>query len=620
MKGMNFCMCGIAGWINIKDNITYEKEIIHRMTDKLLPRGPDATGYWYSTHALLGHQRLAIIDPSGGVQPMVEHKGDNTYVIIYNGELYNTEELRNELKSKGYLFRTTSDTEVLLKSFVEWGPGCSEKINGIYAFAVWDEKERSLFLCRDRFGVKPLFYAVRKDTFIFASELKSILAHPMVEPEVDNEGLAEVFALGPARTPGHGVFKNVYELKPAHYLTYNSAGIQTKRYWALESYPHTDSIEKTIDTLKELVVDSIERQLVSDVPVCTFLSGGLDSSAITAVSSNHFRHNMGIQLHTYSIDYIDNELYFKASNFQPNSDAPWVKLMSEKFNTFHHFVKFDTPQLVEALEYAVEARDLPGMADIDSSLWLFCREVRKNAKVALSGECADEIFGGYPWFHREEMLYSNTFPWSRDIETRLCILSGDLKEIIQAEKYIARRYEETLDEVPYLPGEKGLEKRRREMFYLNITWFMSNLLDRKDRMSMASGLEVRVPFCDHRLVQYVWNIPWEIKMYGGREKGILREALKGILPNEIIYRKKSPYPKTHNPSYEAMIVKKVLEIVNDSNSPIQPLIDKNVILNLVESKSDYGKPWFGQLMAKPQLLAYLVQVDIWLRKYNIRLV
>jgi len=235
MKGMNFCMCGIAGWINIKDNITYEKEIIHRMTDKLLPRGPDATGYWYSTHALLGHQRLAIIDPSGGVQPMVEHKGDNTYVIIYNGELYNTEELRNELKSKGYLFRTTSDTEVLLKSFVEWGPGCSEKINGIYAFAVWDEKERSLFLCRDRFGVKPLFYAVRKDTFIFASELKSILAHPMVEPEVDNEGLAEVFALGPARTPGHGVFKNVYELKPAHYLTYNSAGIQTERYWALES-------------------------------------------------------------------------------------------------------------------------------------------------------------------------------------------------------------------------------------------------------------------------------------------------------------------------------------------------------------------------------------------------
>lgn len=613
-------MCGIAGWIDLKENLSTQQKIVEAMAETLTYRGPDASGVWVSPHALIAHRRLIVVDPSGGSQPMVRQRGGYKYVITYNGELYNTADLRKELESRGHVFLSNSDTEVLLVSYIEWGPECVEHLNGIYAFGVWSEKDQSLFLARDRFGVKPLFYAQHGSSLIFGSELKAILAHPLIKPEVDTEGLAEVFSLGPARTPGHGVFKGVSEVKPACCILYDSNGVHMRKYWSLGSYPHEDSLEDTIEKLSVLVKDAVVRQLVADVPVCTFLSGGLDSSAITAIAANHFRMTGRGQLHTYSIDYVDNDLYFKPSAFQPNSDAPWVKRMSEEFNTCHHYIKFDTPQLVESLIASVNARDLPGMADVDSSLWLFCREIKKNATVALSGECADEVFGGYPWFHREELLNAGTFPWARSLQERTKVLSQELIERIKPEEYVNRRYLETIEEVPRLPGENPLEVRRREMFYLNITWFMTTLLDRKDRMSMASGLEVRVPYCDHRLVQYVWNIPWEMKMLGGREKGLLRRALEGILPDDVLYRKKSPYPKTHNPSYEKAVKKWMLEILSDCSSPVKPLIDVKAARTLAESESDYGKPWFGQLMATPQMFAYLIQVDAWLRKYGVRIV
>lgn len=612
-------MCGIAGWINLKEDLSAEGNVIEEMCKMLYNRGPDASGTWVSNHALIGHRRLIVIDPEGGAQPMVRQKGEYSYVITYNGELYNIVDLRKELESRGHVFKSSSDTEVLLTSYIEWGPGCVDHLNGIYAFGIWNEKDKSLFLARDRFGVKPLFYTIKGDSIIFASEIKALLAHPLVEPEVDMEGLAEIFNLGPARTPGHGVFKGIYEVKPSHYLLYNNMGIYVKKYWSLESRPHEDTIEDTLQTLSELIKDAIERQLVSDVPLCTLLSGGLDSSAISSISSTYFRANGRGQLNTYSIDYIGNELYFKPSKFQPNPDTPWVKRMSNEINSNHHFIKFDTPQLTESLLSAVDARDLPGMADIDSSLWLFCKEIQKDFTVALSGECADEIFGGYPWFHREDLMNANTFPWAQNLNERIRVLSPEVVEAIKPEEYIQRRYTETLEEVPRLPGEKGVDARRRELFYLNITWFMTTLLDRKDRMSMAHGLEVRVPYCDHRLVQYVWNIPWSIKMYGGREKGILRQALKGVLPNDVLFRKKSPYPKTHNPSYESTVKKWLMEILNNSNSPLLPLVNKKSIQLLAESKPDYGKPWFGQLMATPQMFAYLIQVDYWLKKYRVKL-
>ena len=613
-------MCGITGWIDLKNDLTSQYPALEKMSATLQRRGPDASGAWISPHALIAHRRLTVVDPAGGSQPMIRSAGGWKYVITYNGELYNTMELRHELENRGHHFLSNSDTEVLLISYIEWDPACVDHLNGIYAYGIWSEKDSSLFLARDRFGVKPLFYTLRDSSLIFASELKALLAHPMVKPEVGIEGLAEIFALGPARTPGAGIFRNVSELKPAHYILFDSEGINIRRYWQLESRHHTDDLEVTRGTVKELVVDSIQRQFVSDVPVCTFLSGGLDSSAITALAARWFDKRAVKPLHTFSIDYRDNDKFFVPSLYQPDSDAPWVKRMSEEFGTTHHYITVDTDQVVDALEDAVEARDLPGMADIDSSLWLFCKEVKKEATVALSGECADEVFGGYPWFHHEKLMNAGTFPWSTDPGIRASIMSGDLVEAIRPAEYTAMRYAETLKEVPRLPGESPLEARRRELFYLNFTWFMQTLLDRKDRMSMANGLEVRVPYCDHRLVQYVWNIPWEKKMLDGREKGLLRKALEGVLPEDVLYRKKSPYPKTHNPAYEKAVKNRLSEVMHDPASPLLPLINRNTVNARLSEMSDIAKPWFGQLMAQPQLYAWLLQIDIWMRKYRVSLV
>ncbi|MDP4180777.1 MAG: asparagine synthase (glutamine-hydrolyzing) [Bacillota bacterium] len=613
-------MCGIAGWVNLKDDINQYEEILDRMTAKLSQRGPDDLGKWISNHALIGHRRLVVVDPAGGSQPMVRTREGHQFIITYNGELYNTLDLRKELELRGHKFYSNSDTEVLLVSYIEWGPDCVEHLNGIYAFGVWDEESQSLFLARDRFGVKPLFYAQRGNSLIFGSELKVLLANDLIKPEIDKDGLSEIFALGPARTPGHGVFKGVYEVKPAHSIFHNSNGTIVRKYWALESFEHQDSIEDTLSKVRELVYDAITRQLVADVPVCTFLSGGLDSSAISAIAAKAFMASQNRQLHTYSIDYVGNDKFFKANDFQPDSDPYWVKRMSEEFNTQHHYITVDNDKLAEALKDAVLARDLPGMADIDSSLWLFCKEIKKEATVALSGECADEIFGGYPWFHKEELLNAQTFPWSRYVNERCNILSSEVNSVLNLSEYASMRYNNTILEVPRLPGEAPLDAKRREMFYLNIYWFMATLLERKDRMSMASGLEVRVPYCDHRLVQYVWNIPWDIKMYGNREKGLLRQALKGLLPDDVLFRKKSPYPKTHNPAYESFVRKWLLEILNDTSSPIRQLINLEGVRAIAEGTSDYGRPWFGQLMAAPQLMAYLIQVDLWLRNYKVSIV
>ncbi|MCL6612665.1 MAG: asparagine synthase (glutamine-hydrolyzing) [Peptococcaceae bacterium] len=612
-------MCGITGWIDWERDLTGERTVLEAMTGTLANRGPDAAGIWLSTHAALGHRRLVVVDPAGGAQPMTRQRGDRVCTVAYNGELYNTADLRRELEARGHTFLTrNSDTEALLAAYMEWGPACVHRLNGIFAFAVWDSAGQSLFMARDRLGVKPLFYTRKGGALIFGSEIKAILAHPDVSPEVDTQGLAEIFVMGPSRTPGLGVFRGISELRPGQCLEYDRSGLRVRRYWSFESRPHEDDLDTTAEKLRCLLRDTVERQLVADVPVCCFLSGGLDSSAITAYASAAFKRAGLGPLHTFSVDYAGNDRHFTPGVFQPDSDAPWVRRVSEHYGTVHHNIVIETGDLVEALSAAVRANDLPGMADVDSSLYLFCREIKKNATVALSGESADELFGGYPWFYSEEALSKDTFPWVRMVRQRAELINPELADQIKPEEYAGMRYREALAEVPRFDGDTPREARMREMFYLNLTRFMPTLLDRKDRMSMAAGLEVRVPYCDHRLVEYAWNIPWWMKNYGLREKGILRRALEGIIPQDVLERRKSPYPKTHNPQYLEAVRDRLLEILDDSASPLVPLVNTGKLRETALNRgAAFGPAWFSQLMGPAQLFAYLVQVDTWLREYRV---
>ncbi len=615
-------MCGICGFINFKTNLirneTENRETARRMAEKIRHRGPDSWGEWVGEHAAFSHSRLAVIDVERGQQPMKRTVEGHEFVITYNGELYNTDELRSDLRSYGYNFTTDSDTEALLYMYIHYGEKCAERLNGIYAFAIWDSMRQRVYACRDRFGVKPFFYTEGKDITVFASEIKSLFEYPGITPALDKTGLCELFALSPARTQGVGVFRDIKELRPARYMVIDRRGVRVQKYWSLQSHEHTDSYEDTISRVRSLVYDTVKRQLVSDVPVATFLSGGLDSSVITAIGAAEFKRR-GKQLSTYSFDYEDNSKYFKASRFQPDSDTKWVPRMVEEFNTNHTYLSCPNSALTDLLYEAMTAKDLPGMADVDASLLYFCREVKKEHTVALSGECSDEIFGGYPWFREKKAFETPAFPWCYDLSLRENILQDSVRETLNLPEYSRMRYEESIAETPVFDGDDAEEKRRREISYLNINWFMTNLLDRKDRMSMASGLEVRVPFCDHRLVDYVWNIPWEMKNRDNVSKNVLREAAKGILPEDVRLRRKSPYPKTHNPRYEEAAKTLLDGIISDPNAPILALCDRGKLKALLEGSSDYGKPFFGQLMAGPQFIGYILQLNYLLERYRVKI-
>ncbi|UMZ73818.1 asparagine synthase (glutamine-hydrolyzing) [Natranaerofaba carboxydovora] len=613
-------MCGIVGWLYPGKDMSEEKKEIKKMTGRLMKRGPDDFNIWSNQNIAFGHTRLEVVDPEFGKQPMTKKEKDSTYTIVYNGELYNTEEIRRKLKNKGYKFNSHSDTEVLLTSYIEWEEECLEILNGIFAFAIWHERKKRLFLARDRLGVKPLFYSNKNNSFFFASEPKALLENRLIDTSVDLEGLRDVFALSPSRTPGCGIFEELDELRPAHAMICNlNKEIKMWRYWQVKSKPHNKSIKDTALDLHDLLQDTVRRQLVADVPVCTFLSGGIDSSILTAFTAEAFERDNKNALKTYSIDYENNDKYFTKNSFQPEGDMPWIRLVSETFGTKHKNKIISINELTNYLKRAVYARDMPGMADIDSSLLWFCEKVKKDATVALSGECADEIFGGYPWFYKEELMNRPYFPWMDSIKDREYLLNNKWKEKLKLEEYIRTKYNETLKETPYLDGENKAADKRREISYLNIIWFMTTLLDRKDRMSMDASLEVRVPFADHRLVEYVWNIPWEMKQKDDTEKWILRKATEDVLPHKVLYRKKNPYPKTHNPIYKNIVASWVdNEVLQDKNAPILEFMDKNNIKELVTSKGDSMKtPFFGQLMSGPQLLAHLGQVNTWLKDYNI---
>ena len=593
-------MCGFVGYANFKQDFSTNRNILNSMSETLKKRGPDEEGYYLDKHVALANRRLIVIDPEGGKQPMIERFSFGNYVLVYNGQIYNSKELRKTLEENGFTFNSHSDTEVLLKGYIHYGRDIVKHINGIFAFVIFDSNRNELFLARDHFGIKPFYYTIVKDTFIFASELKGLFEYPGVEKILDEQGISELFGIGPAHTPGTTVFKNIYEVKAAHLGVFNNSGLHLKRYWKMESKEHTDNFQQTCEKVKFLLNDSITRQLVSDMPLCTFLSGGLDSSIITKFASDHCRKEGLPPLETYSIDYVDNDKNFVKSDFQPNSDNYYIDMMVKELGTNHHKIVIDTPELADSLEDAMIARDMPGMADIDSSLLLFCKNVKKDMTVSLTGECSDEIFGGYPWFFREDALKSNTFPWSISITERQELLNPYIGKRINLKDYIDYRYKESLDEVEILDIDSPETAEKRKISHLTLNWFMQTLLDRSDRMAMYNGFEIRVPFCDYRLAQYVWNIPWEWKALKGREKGLLRYVCKNFLPADIVDRKKSPYPKTHNPTYLAKVKGMLTKIMENRNAPINNLLNRNYILEILRTDGKaFTRPWFRPTYARP---------------------
>lgn len=608
-------MCGIAGEINLQGAFTAERlPVWQNMQECLRRRGPDDRDIYYDGQAALIHARLAVVDIAGGRQPMQLALPGRTLTLVYNGELYNTGELRQELLAAGHQFRGHSDTEVLLHGYAEWGDQVVERLNGIFAFAVWEQEQQRLFVARDRIGVKPFFFARRGGTLLFASEIKSLLAHPLVQPQVDRRGLAEIFFVGPGRTPGCGVFRDVEELPAACCAVFDADGWRQRPYWRLQDKPHNDTFDQTVEQVRWLVEDAIHRQLVSDVSLGTFLSGGLDSSLISAVADKYYAER-GERLQTFSVTYRDNEKYFVQSKFQPGSDEEFIRRMNDYLHAENHLVVLDTAELVDALFAAVEARDLPGMADVDASLLLFCRHIKQHVTVALSGECADEIFGGYPWYRDPEVRSRYGFPWAQSTAWRAGFLRPELAAEIDGAAYVDELYQQTLRDTDIRPGLSDEERRLREMMALNLHWFMQTLLDRKDRMSMYSGLEVRVPFCDYRIAEYLYSVPWTFKDWQGREKGLLREAMRGWLPEDILWRKKSPYPKTHNPAYMAAVSARLRALLDEGTSPLLDFVRRDALEELLVS--NVQTPWYGQLMLTPQTIAYFLQIDHWLRHYGV---
>lgn len=617
-------MCGIAGWIDWKEDLTNRIATLEQMATTQRLRGPDAQGTWLSPRAALAHRRLEVIDPQGGGQPMLYQHGSHLYALTYNGEMYNFQDVRAELEGLGHVFHTHSDTEVLLHAYEEWDKDCLLHLNGIFAFGLWDEQKQQLMLARDHMGVKPLFYAQRGSAVIFGSELKALLAHPLVKAEIDTTGLSQIFTF--QRVPGSGVYKDIFELLPAHYALFTPERTIIEPFWSLRStiHPHTEA--ETAEYIRSLLIDIVHRQLFADVPVVSLLSGGLDSSSLAALAAREFQQ-AGRALDTYSIDYVDSARDFNNSALRPSLDAPWVKRVVDDIGSKHHTLIVDTPELIDNLFVPMRAHDLPAGGQGETSLYLLFKAIKQDATVALSGESADEVFGGYPWFHNQAAVQASTFPWlaamgqlrssatrgERGTE-RQTWLSDELVQRIRPREFVAQQYQLAMTKVPRLAGENAEDARMREVFFMNLHYFLPRLLNRKDRTSMATGFEARVPFCDYRLVEYVWNIPWQMKKTGNIEKGILREALKGILADDVRMRRKSAYPVSQNPSYLEALRQLAQPILANKNEPIHNFIRPG----LVQSMTDPRIPSTGPIGA--YLFERVIQINAWFHEYHVSVV
>lgn len=618
-------MCGITGWVDYGRSLAGERPTLQAMTDTLARRGVDDRGVWLAGNAGLGHTRTAIIDVAGGVQPLAADEGDRpTAVISYNGEVYNFKQLRGELQARGHRFRTRSDTEVVLRAYLEWGADAARRLEGIFAFAIWDQLREELVLVRDRLGVKPLFYAQLPDGVVFGSEPKALLANPLVRPVVTLDGLQELFSI--AKQPGKSVYRDMREVRPGHVLTVSRRGIVDRTYWSLEARPHTDDLDTTISTVRSLLEDIVLRELQSDVPLCTALSGGLDSSAITAIAARWRWKLEGQRVRTFVTTFDDYARNFRPDDVRFSPDEPYAAEVAQHLKSDHVNIRLSTADLMDpgTRLAALVAQDMPStLGDMDTSNYLTAREIKTHSTVALAGEVSDEIFGGYNWMWQADCVNGDVFPWVVN-ETRQPgarngqgrgLFDRGLMEKLDMASYYADDYHRVQAEAPHQAGESAVERRMRLICYATLTRWLPMLLDRDDRLSMAHGLELRVPYGDHRLVEYLYNTPWSLKTFDGREKSILRAVARDLIPQAVLERKKSPWPVTQDPAYTQMLHDELAALVSGPGAPVLPLLDTDAVRRTLGHPSGAAHDWPSRMNVEMAL-----QFNSWLTHYDVELV
>lgn len=559
-------------------------------------------------------------------QPMKLTYNDNVYIINYSGMLYNKDEIMDLIKKNGYTTKTNTDDELILILYICYKEKLLNFINGSFSFSIFNKKEGSIFLARDHLGISPLFYTETKNgfPFIFASSLKPILSNPKIDKILDKDGIKELFALGPAHTPGKTYFKDILEIEPGHYAIYQKNKLKIYKYWDLPVYKITDDEKTIIKKVHDMLILSTKQNINTNKKVCTMLSGGIDSSILSKIVNDNVKN-----LKTFSLDFEGNDKNFIANSYQLSRDNKYIDIMKNYLNTNHTSILLNNTYLFDLLHDVTIARDMPGMADIDCSMYAFCLSIVQNGyEVCISGECSDEIFGGYPWYYRENLknaFFNNNFPWAISNDLRAKLVNSQILSENEINDYIKDSIDKNLKNIDFNSNDEN-ENYFKKVNYLTIKYFMNTLIERTNRTSSMAGLDVRIPYANYKFFEYIYNIPAYLKLgkcYEEKiltEKYLLREAFRGEIPNEILFRKKSPFPKTYDKEYLMLVENKMIEILNNPLSKINRIINKNYILNMIQMHGEnMTQNLFGQLMTYPQTLAYLIQIEIWLNEYDVKI-
>ena len=619
-------MCGICGF-NWKD-----EELIHRMNDQLVHRGPDQDGVFCTDRVSLGHRRLSIIDLSEhGRQPMFNE--DKTLCLVFNGEIYNFQELREILIGKGHRFSSNSDSEVILHAYEEYGTGVLDKLRGMFAFALFDSKDNSLFLARDRIGIKPLYYYHKDNRLVFASEIKAILEDSAVERKLNHQALYDYIGFEFVPAPAT-MFEDIYKLPAGHYLMLRDGQVEIQQYWDLSFAKGKNELDydSSVERLRELLDYSVKSHLISDVPLGVFLSGGLDSSAIVAMMRRHISG----PLKTFTIGYEDKTF----------SELEYAAQVAEYFDTEHQVLMLDDirPEYVEKTLWHL---DEP-MTDLSTvPLYLLCKQAREHVTVCLSGEGADESFAGYDRFKASKLnLFFRTLPAPvrKQIVGRLISLLPDQPQKKGAVNML-KRFVEGANLPPeghhlrwqYFANEEqnnrlfnahfkaraefdpfrivrdysdrcDTDDRINREIYLDMRYMMTDsVLMKVDKMSMASSLEVRVPLLDHVLVEFLASLPGNWKLKGLKTKYIFRSALNGLLPDNIVNRGKQGYSLPVKHLLRGEMKSYMVSLLNDS-SIIRENMDVDYINHLIKEHCD-------MVHNHNHVLWALINVAIWHNRF-----